>query len=222
LTACLSGAFLSAIYLAQWSPLVAAAGVYPWLGFALACKPNVGLVAMSAMRSWRVAFIAAAVAVASVLVALVIDVRWPLKWHALVSASPYYAPMVVRPWGWIPLLALWRWREPGARVLAALTLIPMTPGVRETLFIWLAPFSWWQGVALAASSHFVTPWANRFDPGTQFAQFTDATAQAVLWLVYVPATVFVLLRSNASTRDARAAHRPEMVGYVDRTPHSGA
>lgn len=205
LSACLSGAFLSSIHLAQWSPLLVAAAVYPWLGFAIACKPNVGLVSIAATRERRSFAIAVGSAAVLTLLTLPIDPSWPTKWRTLVGTASHFRPLIFHPFGWLPLLSLYRWRKPEARVLAALTLVPMTPGVREALFVWLAPLSWGQGLALAASSHFVTPIANRYDPGTQFLAFVNATSAAVLWLVYVPATIFVLVgRRERTTRSKEA------------------
>ena len=131
-----------------------------------------------------------------ILAAFAVDPGWVGGWRYVVSLGDNFIPTVQRPFGWLRLLALLRWRRSEARILAVLTVIPMSPGARESLPLWLAPFAGWQLLFLSLSSHFLTPFSNRYDPMTEHLLYGRATALAVLWLVYVPATVFILRLPN--------------------------
>jgi hypothetical protein len=63
--------------------------------------------------------------------------------------SIHVAP-VLRPGGWLLLLALIRWRTPEGRLLAALACVPQTGGLYDTLPLFLTIRHRAQGYALAA------------------------------------------------------------------------
>lgn len=120
----LSGAFLFSAVVTQWEPLLVAAALSPAaLGFLLMAKPTVGAALWVAYPSWRAAASGAVVVVASV----ALWPEWPLRWLETLREAPGARPLAMSWLGWVPLLALYRWREGDARLVAALSLVPITP-----------------------------------------------------------------------------------------------
>lgn len=119
-----SGAFLYSAVVVQWEPLLVAAALTPAaLGFLLVAKPTVGAALWVAYPSWRSAAVGALVVVVSV----VLWPEWPLRWLETLHEAPGARPLALTWLGWLPLLALYRWRDGDARLVAALSLVPITP-----------------------------------------------------------------------------------------------
>lgn len=185
-----SNAYLSAVMLAQWTPLVAAVSVLPWLGWALACKPNVALIALAGARwedrrRWAMAIALAAV---FALLTLAVDPQWPVRWRASVAAwgVDHYEPYLLIPWGWLMLAAALRWRDPMMRTLLAIAVIPHTPGTREALLLAVAPgLRWWEAAGIVAGTWLVRNELAGF-PLDPFKGFADYSAHLMLLCVYLP------------------------------------
>lgn len=119
-----SGAFLFSAVVAQWEPWLVAAALSPAaLGFLLVAKPTVGAALWVAYPSWR------SVATGAVVVGVSVAVwpEWPLRWLESTKGAPITRPLALTWLGWLPLAALYRWREGDARLVAALSLVPITP-----------------------------------------------------------------------------------------------
>jgi hypothetical protein len=129
-----------AIHLAQWSPLLAAAALVPGLSGLLALKPQSATVWVLATMSWRLAAQVAVVGLLLLACSLVLMPDWIPTWQAQVRGATFVRPLVVRPLAWPLLLALLlRWRRFDARLLAALAVTPMTPGLYEMVPLGLIP-----------------------------------------------------------------------------------
>ena len=192
----LSISFITAVELVQWSPLLAAGMLLPWLGWVAVAKPNLGA-AMAAYAASRTAlailFVGSAILIG---VSFVILPGWVGDWWANVRSAPHFVAPIVRPGGILLLAVLAKWRRPEARLLAALACVPQTPtfydhvlvllvarGTRESLVL----------VALTLAVYFSVAFAAPFDT---FQQWGDFVANATLWLVYAPAAIMVLRRPN--------------------------
>jgi hypothetical protein len=188
-----SCAFLTAVGNAQWSPLVTASALLPWMGALLACKPTVAAALMAAYPSWRALIGAAVFVVATVLI-------WPWwvpSWLATLSFGTHFlAPITV--WGGpLVLLALIKWRRPEARLLAAFACIPHTPVLYETVPLFLVVRHWWEGAALALLTPVVWYLQDLHGfPYRNYAEWTVARAEWQVWLIYLPCVLMVLLRPN--------------------------
>jgi hypothetical protein len=112
--------FVMAFSLVQWSPLLTAAGMIEPLGVFAVCKPNLGL-ALLARRptTW---IVAGGIVLAAVSFWLV--PTWLTDWLGGVRGMSYYKSPVAVPGGFLLLLAALRWRDPDARFLLALSIIP--------------------------------------------------------------------------------------------------
>jgi hypothetical protein len=130
--AVLSACFVEAIGYGQWPPLLVAGAVIPALGFLFATKPSVGL----ALFAWRPAWSAVAGGVGITVVSLALAPTWPWDWLHALERTNHVAP-VLRPWGWILLLAALRWRTPEGRLLLVLALVPQTTALHGALPLFL-------------------------------------------------------------------------------------
>jgi SAM-dependent methyltransferase len=195
MAAVLSAAFAEAMVEGQWSPLLTAAAVIPTLGFVWGAKPSVGAALFAGFPSRR----ALIGAVALLALGTLLRPTWLPEWLAALGQSNHVAP-VLRPGGFLLLLAFIRWRRPEARLLGALALVPQTTVLYETLPLFLIPATPREGYALALASWvaaFVQDWA--VPPGS--VSLTGSIAARwpiVAVLVWLPALVLVLRRPNVA------------------------
>jgi hypothetical protein len=187
--ALLSASFINAAVEGQWSPLLTAAAVVPWLAWLLTVKPSVGL-ALWISRPSRAAVIGGA---ALVVASLILQPSWPLTWVQALHASNHVAPLL-RPGGWLLLLAAIRWRTPEGRLLTALACIPHTSSLFETLPLFLIPRTRTGGYLLAMLS-FVALVAKELTlRGSTLEARIDSGWPALFVCLWLPALVLVLWR----------------------------
>jgi hypothetical protein len=191
--ACLSTCFIQAIWLNQWSPLLLAGAILPGLGFILAAKPSIG----AALWGWRPNGAAAAAGVLLTLISLVLLPTWPLEWWASVRSSHHFAGPLFRPYGWILLLAVLRWRSPEARLLLLLASVPQTTGLYESLPLFLIPKRRVWGYLLILGSYLAAvaqPYAMR--QVTALEPAIAANWPVILTCLWLPALGLVLFESD--------------------------
>lgn len=123
LPALLTPTYLHAYYNSQWTPLLTSAALLPAVGAVLAAKPTTGL-AIAAMRPTR--WMAAGGAVL-LLLSFALRPDWLGDWVATVQSARQYSIPVLRPWGWVLLVAGLAWRTPEGRFLLGLSLVPGNP-----------------------------------------------------------------------------------------------
>jgi hypothetical protein len=193
--ALLSASLLNAVAQGQWSPLLVAAAVLPWLGFAWTAKPTIGGALFAAYPSRAATWGAAAM----VLVSLLAWPTWPVEWfHAVREAS--LRPLIARPGGALLLLALLRWKEPEARLLATLACVPQTAGLYESLPLFLIPRDKGEGYLLAALSYvpaFELWVLNPRAASAPLESVIEARWPLLFLSLYLPALVMVLRKRNS-------------------------
>jgi hypothetical protein len=131
--------FTSAVYWQafkwlQWSPLIAAVALLPWLMPLVLVKPHIGLAVFLYRFSWRRALACLAV----VALTLLIDPTWPLRWWSTATTYNGYIPMLVLPLGPLLLLALSRWRTDQGRLLLLMAVVPQRASYDQTA-LWFIP-----------------------------------------------------------------------------------
>ena len=201
---------LHAFFSVQWSPVLVASATLPWLAFLWIAKPSIGAALFAAYPSRRML-------VAGLLVTLVTFVvfpGWVAEWRAALGTRHHLIPLVLRPGGWLLLLAWLRWRQPEGRLLGTLAIVPHTvmPYDLLTLAILLRTRLEWIGATVLAWASYlaVRTWA--WIPPSR-----DHDASIVLawpyWLVlcYLPALALVLLRPDPAP-EATPDASPESVG----------
>jgi hypothetical protein len=192
LPAVMSGAFLMAVSLGQWSPILACAVLSPAFAWFLTGKPNVGLAAAAAMRpTARVMLLA----LAPVVIAFLWRPNWVADWRHALATAEHFRPYVLRPGGALLVLALLRWRRPEARWLAVIACVPGTPGVAEALVLFAFPMTLRQCLCLALLTH-VPNFLMMRAHFESFAAYTDRSSLLMLGFVYLPALVVILRRPN--------------------------
>lgn len=203
--ALLSANFLNAIIQGQWSPLLVAAAVLPALSWLLAAKPSIGAALFAAFPSRR----AVIGGLALLAISFAVFPTWPARWADSFRVAVHMSP-IRSPGGVILLLALIRWRQPEARLLAALACVPQIIGLYDTLPLFLIPRSRWQGYALAGLSYvaaFGQVAAVPRAPGMPLEAVLAARWPFIFFCLYLPALVMVLL-----PRSVEARARPEVAG----------
>jgi hypothetical protein len=142
----LSAPFVAAIMLAQWSPLLMAVYILPWLLPLAICKPNLGFMVLSRGRTpgWS-----AIIAVLIFGISLLVLPSWPVHWwhntRQYAPAAPLLPCMRV-----LLLLAFLRWRDPAARLAGCFAFVPHQP--YDLILLWLIPRSFRQSLVLTMTS----------------------------------------------------------------------
>ena len=187
----LSASFAHGAVMGQWSLILTAALFAPALGFVGAAKPNIGIAIVAALASWR----AAAAMVLFAAISVVIRPSWPLEWLAAVQASTWHFSPLAVPGGVLTLLALFRWRRPEARLLAALGVLPQSPFVYEAMPLFFVPRSRTQFYVLVIGSD-IALGVYAYFRGTPMEDFLRINGLAVVLFMYLPALLMVLRRPN--------------------------
>jgi hypothetical protein len=192
-----SASWWFAVGVAQWSPMMLAAMLAPALGFAVAAKPNLGLVVIAASRDQRSLLLAILGAGALVILSFLAMPSWFIEWRQIARDTPDVSPLIALTGGPLLLLAILKWRRPEARLLLAFALVPMNPGLYEGVLLFAIPRSMLQAALLATTSWFVDPLvAMQVPAGAWYVESTRATGRAMLLCMYLPALVMLLRRPN--------------------------
>jgi hypothetical protein len=187
-----SGAGALAVQTSQWSPMLCAAALMPTLGFLLACKPTLGLALLSAYPSRR----AVIGIVLFGLVSLIAWPSWPREWLAALPAGTHLVAPILRPGGFLILLALFRWRLPEARLLVAWACMPQTPQFYEAVPLFLIPRTWPEGLTLTGLLYVAGFGYRLGGPYVNYDAYMNAGGMWMLWFLFIPCTVFVLRRAS--------------------------
>lgn len=173
--------FVSALAMGQWSPLLTAGAVLPVASLSWVAKPTVGLALFLAYPSRR----AAAFAIGLLTVSLVIEPGWPFLWLAALKGQAYLPP-VLRPGGILLLLALFRYREPEGRLIAALACVPQSAMLYESLPLFLIPKTRRGGYVLAIGALLAAFAIGRWCPWTDTPPDPFAQNMACRWVIAGP------------------------------------
>lgn len=189
--------FLTAAWAGQWSPLLSAAFLVPSLAWLHSAKPSIGLALLLA-RGSRAAFRWALFgSLALLAVSALIVPTWPLEWlHAIMSQS-HLTPPVIRPGGFIALLALTRWRRPEARLVAFLAFVPQTNLWYEAVPLFLVPRNFRQSLILAISTSAPLIYEVLFGSSGGTVELWPKDYQLAIF-AYSPCVAMVFLRSNSA------------------------
>ena len=200
--ALLSASAINAALGGQWSPLLTAGAAVPWLSVFWIAKPNLGL-SLAAAYPHRQALWGAILITA---LSFLFLPNWFSEWYATLGDRAHL-PLIVRPGGVILLLAALRWRRPEGRLLLALACIPGSAALYETVPLFLIPATRYEGYALAIFSYVAAALMGLLVPAAKAPDMMIGWWPYLLWLLYVPALVMVLVRPNEwPTR--RPAQRP--------------
>jgi hypothetical protein len=209
LLAVVSGAYLFAMGNGQTTPLMVAAILVPALGFLLAVKPNTSASLWIAWPSLR-----ALLGVTLFLVlSLVVLPSWPLDlWRALLLDHTPLTPPVLRPFGFVLLLAALRWRLPEGRLILTIACMPQSTLPYELVPLALIPANRLEMGMYVAGSWIAVAAADGLHLSPSIVEWTATGWLVMLCAVYVPMMFLVLRRPNSSVgrrveKDRRRPHR---------------
>ncbi|MDB4884123.1 MAG: hypothetical protein JWL95_2889 [Gemmatimonadetes bacterium] len=213
----LSFSLWHAMHLVQWSPLLAAGLVIPWLSALWIVKPTIGA-ALFAARPTRLALASGAALAA---LSFIVQPNWVHEWLAAFHSANVQAgkhagffAIVQLPAGVLVLAALVRWRRPEARLLAVLSCVPQTLLPYESVLLLLIPRGWLESIAMTVLSFVMYYVAVRGGP-EPYAARVLTLGHAVTLTMYLPATLMVLRRRNEGTVPAwlerRIVHWPAWI-----------
>lgn len=195
----LSITFYVSVDLVQWSPLLASAFFLPIVGAVVAAKPNFALpIATAARTHTHVLWILAGTAL---LLAISFLARpdWLASWLGHLSAAPHFKAPVTRPFGFLLLLAVLKWRRPEARWLLGLSLIPQAPTFYDQLLLVAVCLTWRQTAILAAGTWVLFFFVGAQGPQPDYAAWGSVVGNATIWSCYLPCLVMLLRRPNEGT-----------------------
>jgi hypothetical protein len=183
----------------QFSPILVAACLLPWLGFITPVKPQIGIVSLLYKPS-RIAFYGA---IGFVALSLAINPSWPREWmDVLPHRVPgiYRSPLTVLG-GPLLFLALLRWKRTDARLLLMMSLVPQNMLFYDQLLLWLIPKTRNELMILGMLSMVAPLIASYFIPHgvLNIRAVNQAYAPVIVALIYLPCLIMVLHRKNIPT-----------------------
>ena len=206
----LSQAFFLAVARNQWSPFILAAIWVPAMGFIIAAKPNIGLIALAAQRREtvvRVALLAGALCVIS----FIVRPSWLGEWLALARSAPNKEIALLQPAGFLLLAALVLWRTMEGRLLLTAAIVPQTPSVYDALLLFPLCQTRTQAAVLALLTHVAQFTVLQLGPYANHDAFYDSMAKVIVLLVMIPALA-VALRNRAARTPSDAPPVTQMDG----------
>ena len=209
LLAAASGAYLFAMGSGQSTPLIVAAALVPALGFLLAVRPNSAASLWIAWPSVR-AFLGATLFLA---LSLAVRPDWPAEWwNALPSDHASLTPPLLRPFGFVLLLAALRWRTPEGRLVLAMACIPQSTLPYELVVLALIPANRVEMGIYVAGSWIAVAVASGLGLGGSLAEWNGTGWPVTLCAVYLPMLYLILRRRNGRSapmveKDRRRAYR---------------
>ncbi len=192
----LSVPFIWSCYLGQTSPLMCAAMVLPAVSGLFVVKPNLGLGVLVYRARMRPALIGAVLVLA---LAFIFDPLWPIHWVRTLAERQVglYATPVTLMGGPLLLLALMRWRQPEARLLLAMSIVPQTFFFYDQLPLWLVARTRLETMVLSllSAAELGAVWL-LIPRGLGAPETTKTTSLLALAFCYLPCLVMVMRRAN--------------------------
>jgi hypothetical protein len=192
----ISVSFWVAVELVQWSTVYTAAYFLPFLGLVAAAKPNHGLALAAGSRSVRALVFMATGAVVLLLVSVLIQPRWHEPWLANLREAPHFRAPIMRPLGFILILAALKWRRPEARWLLALSLVPQAPTFYDQLLLAVVCGSRRETLAFAVSTVVLFFYVGFNTPQPDYLSWGRLVGNATVWFCYFPVLAMLLRRPN--------------------------
>jgi hypothetical protein len=148
-----SSSCIAAIKTVQWSPWLTAALIYPLLAFVWTAKPTYAVLGLAQKPSRAAILLGVAIVPAS----LILVPDWPWKWASQLGPYNGFVPALGArssgltnfPAPWL-LVALLRWRNPSARLLALLSIMPQHLYFYDQLALYVIPKTFRQMLILTA------------------------------------------------------------------------
>ena len=209
-----SSAFIVAVRACQWAPIMGAAMLVPSLAWIYSFKPNIGTalaLSTGSRKSLKVAIVGTALLCG---IGFILLPSWPLAWlqEVHVGTQTELTAPIARPFGFVILLALLRWRQAEARYLLVFACIPQTASWYElfTLLLIARTKREAQFLSLTSSAGYMAQIAL-----LQEGSFLLTRTVGVLMILfgYIPALAVVLKRRNEGPLPAWYSSIRELFRY---------
>ena len=184
----LGGPMLIALFSVQWTPLLTAGALFPWLSTIWVAKPTTAAPLFAAYPT-RAAIVGGLVLVG---LAFVAWPNWLGEWREAVHDAPHRAA-ILHLGGALLLLGLLRWRLPEGRQLAMLALVPLSPHLYEAVPLALVARSRREMLALSVCGT-VGGLVGYMFPPPHLPAHGPLQWGIVFLGAYLPALVIVLIR----------------------------
>lgn len=192
----MSASFLISVSRTQWSPVILASMWVPALAFVMPAKPNLGLTALAAHDRRKPLLIA--ISLCGLILALSFLVRpdWLSSWRIALAEAPHVTAPILRPFGFLLLLAALKWRQRDARVFLLMSCIPHTPSLYDLLLFFFLCRSLREALGLAALLHALFWGIIIFSSWPTFEAYYEGLGRAEVVVVFLPVLARLLLRSD--------------------------
>jgi hypothetical protein len=190
----------------QWSTLLMAGTLLAPISWVAVCKPTVGLAVFAYRPNWWAVLGSTILLIASFLVLP----SWVAGWIQSVRADPThkYVSVVTLTGGPLVLLALLRWRQPEARYLVVLALVPQILTFYTAFLPMLVAQTKRESQAMAALGSLAwLCWTWQVGSGSEERFAPVLAGYWILSLLFVPALILVLRRRNGATPASTAVTR---------------
>ena len=191
-----SSAFIVAVRACQWAPIMGAAMLVPSLAWLYSFKPNIGTalaLSTGSKKSLKVAVLGTTILFA---IGFILLPSWPLSWlrEVHVGTQTELTAPILRPFGFLILLAVLRWRQAEARYLLVFACIPQTASWYElfTLLLVARTKREAQFLSLTSSIGYMAQIALLEDGFL----LTRTVGVLMILFGYIPAVAVVLRRKN--------------------------
>ena len=185
----------------QWSPLMMAGALLPWLFPVLLAKPQLGV--PIALTHWNRRAIISCIALAAL--TLLLQPNWPLRWLSQIGSFQNYVPLFVLP-GPALLLALWLRSDPDSHLLLLASLAPQH-WFYDSFVLWLIPKGTWEILATVCWSWGTVLWW----PSRPASHYSPAFGSiAVVWTFFPMLSILLMRKVRSATKPiARTVGEPE-------------
>lgn len=198
----ISVSFLVTVELSQWSALFAAAYFIPGLAAAGLAKPNLGVALLAGDQSGRTTLWSLVGGLVLLIVAQALQPGWHEPWLENLRQAPHFRSPVLRPLGFVLLLAALRWRRPEARWLLALSIVPLPPTFYDQLLLGVVCRTARESLVFAASTVVLFFYVGFNVPQPDYLAWGQLVGNGTVWFCYLPALVMVLRRPNEGSMPA--------------------
>jgi hypothetical protein len=214
----LSVSFMVTVELVQWSSLYAAAFFLPALAFVGVAKPNLGFALGAAARKDRTLVILLSGAVFLVILSEIVLPGWHSAWLRNLRAAAHFRAPVTRPFGFLLLLSVLKWRRPEARWLLALALIPQPPTFYDQMLLVVVCATARESLLFAASTVLLFFYVGFNTPQPDYLAWGRVVGNGTVWICYFPVLIMVLRRPNEGV----LPHLMQRLPFLRKSPHAVA
>jgi hypothetical protein len=192
----LSVSFLVTVELGQWSALYAAAFFLPAAGIAGIAKPNFGVAVVAASRDGRPLLWLTGGGLALLAISQVLQPGWHAAWLENLRGAEHFEAPILRPLGFLLLLAVMKWRRPEARWLLALACLPQAPSFYDQLLLAVVCTTARESLVFAVTTVVLFFYVGFNVPQPDYASWGRLVGNGTLWICYFPMLAMVLRRPN--------------------------